>query len=166
MMSYTYFWPWATQMCTRNTFEYRTFIFSNSFLYEHYLFSKVLGAKDRPWAIWSDQSRKYIWFCGLGSRIRDMEAKSHNWSYCLVNLWQAELALWDELKVELKCQSVRWYMMFMASNSLHNMGGQKLSCPCYHARHLQQIHWTKLFCGMYGFTAKLSVATCDYRVSY
>ena len=27
-----------------------------------------------------------------------------------------------------------------ASNSLHNLGGQKWSCPCYHARHLQQIH--------------------------
>ena len=25
--------------------------------------------------------------CGLGSRIRDMEAESHNWSHFLVNLW-------------------------------------------------------------------------------
>ena len=40
----------------------------------------------------------------------------------------------------------------LASNSLLNLRGQKLSCPCYHARHLQQIHWSKLLCGMYGFT--------------
>ena len=31
-------------------------------------------------------------------------------------------------------------MVFLASNSLHNLRGLKLSCPCYHARHLQQIH--------------------------
>ena len=47
---------------------------------------------------------------------------------------------------------------FVASNSLQNIRGQKWSCPCYLARHLQQIHWSKLLCGMYGLTAKLSVA--------
>ena len=36
----------------------------------------------------------------------------------------------------------------------------------YHARHLHQIHWSKLLCGMYGFTAKSSVTTFDYHVSY
>jgi hypothetical protein len=35
--------------------------------------------------------------CGLGSRIQDMEAKSHNGSHFL-NLWKAKLALWDEPK--------------------------------------------------------------------
>ena len=48
-------------------------------------------------------------------------------------------------------------MMFLASNRLHNLRGQKWSCPCYHAKHLQQIHWSKLLCGMYGLTAKSSV---------
>ena len=62
--------------------------------------------------------------------------------------------------VELKCQSVR-YMMFLASISLHNLRGQKWSCPCYHARHLRQIHWSKLLSGMYGLTAKSSVATLN-----
>ena len=28
----------------------------------------------------------------------------------------------------------------------------------FHARHLQQIHWSKLVCGMYGLTAKSSIA--------
>ena len=32
---------------------------------------------------------------------------------------------------------------------------------CYHARHLQQIYWSKLLCGMYGFTAKSSIATLN-----
>ena len=54
------------------------------------------------------------------------------------------------------CQGVGRYM-FLASKSLHNLRGQKWSCLCYHARHLQQIHLNKLFCGMYGFTAKSSV---------
>ena len=35
-------------------------------------------------------------------------------------------------------------MVFLASNSLHNLRGQKWSCPYYHARHLLQIHW--IFC--------------------
>ena len=34
-------------------------------------------------------------------------------------------------------------MMFLASNSLHDLRGQKWLCPCYHRRHLQQIHWNK-----------------------
>ena len=45
-------------------------------------------------------------------------------------------------------------MMFLASNSRHNLRDQKWSCPCYHARHLQQIHWSELLCRMYGLTAK------------
>ena len=47
------------------------------------------------------------------------------------------------------------YMMFLASNSLHNLGGQKWSCPCYHARHLQQIHRNKIFCRIYGLGVML-----------
>ena len=53
-----------------------------------------------------------------------MEAVSHNGSNFLT-LWSAELALWNELNVELKCQSVRRAMMFLASKSLHNLRGQK-----------------------------------------
>ena len=44
----------------------------------------------------------------------------------------------------------------LASNSHHNLRGQKLLFLCYHTRHLQQ---NSLLCGMYGFTAKSSVAT-------
>ena len=39
-------------------------------------------------------------------------------------------------------------MIFLASNSLHNLGGKKRSCPCYHARHLKQIHWNQIFSRM------------------
>ena len=49
-------------------------------------------------------------------------------------------------------------LVFWDSNSLHNLGGQKQLCLCYHARHLQKIHWSKLLCGIYGFTAKLSIS--------
>ena len=53
---------------------------------------------------------------------------------------------------------MRQDMMVLASNSLQNLRGQKWPCPCYHARHLQQFHWSKLLCGMYSFTAKSSIA--------
>ena len=31
----------------------------------------------------------------------------------------------------------------------------------FHTRHLQQIHWSKLLCWMYGFTAKSSISILD-----
>ena len=37
--------------------------------------------------------------------------------------------MWDELNVVLRCQSVRQDMMFLALNSLQNLGGKKLSRP-------------------------------------
>ena len=51
----------------------------------------------------------------------------------------------DEQNIELKRQSVHQDIMFWASNSLNNLKDQKWSCPCYHARHLKQIHWIN-FC--------------------
>ena len=48
-LSYSREYSLATQIRSKNTFEYRSFIFSSQFLYEHYIFSKVLGAKDRSW---------------------------------------------------------------------------------------------------------------------
>ena len=59
---------------------------------------------------------------GLGSRIRDMEAESHNLSHFLVNHWYAELALRDELNVEL---TVHKDMMYLASISIDKLRGQK-----------------------------------------
>ena len=70
-----------------------------------------------------------------------MEAESHNWSHFLNQNWRFG---------NLECQSVHQDMMFFASSSLHNLGGQKWPCPCYHARHLHQSHWSKLLCGIYG----------------
>ena len=46
-------------------------------------------------------------------------------------------------------------------NSLHNLRGQNWLCLCYQSRYLQQIHWSKLLCGMYGFTAKWSIPTLN-----
>ena len=76
--------------------------------------------------------------CVLGSR---MEAESHNWS--LISFLGESLvsrtgaAGWTECWVKVpKCAS-------RYDNSLCNLRGQKWTCPCYHARHLQQIHWQK-----------------------
>ena len=55
-------------------------------------------------------------------------------------------------------------VMFLGFMSLHILRGQKWSLLSYHARHFQQIHWSKLLCGMYGFTAKSSVATFNYNI--
>ena len=54
--------------------------------------------------------------CGLGSRIRDMEAE---WRLRVINdLIFGESGMNRTLSL---CQD----MMFLASNSLHNLGGQK-----------------------------------------
>ena len=45
----------------------------------------------------------------------------------------------------------------MASNSLHNLGGQKLPCPCYNTKNFEQIHWYLIFYRMYGLAVMLSI---------
>ena len=42
----------------------------------------------------------------------------------MVNIWLAELALRDEPNVEVKCQSVRQDVMFLASNNLQKLGNK------------------------------------------
>ena len=54
--------------------------------------------------------------------------------------WKAELALWDEPNVGLKCQSVHQNIVFLPSNSLHNLGGLIGSCQCYHPQNFKQIN--------------------------
>jgi hypothetical protein len=54
---------------------------------------------------------------------------------------------------------VRQDIVFLASNSLYNLGGQKRSCPCYNPKNFEQIHWRKLFCRMYGLAVILSIST-------
>ena len=66
--------------------------------------------------------------CVLGSRIRDMEAESNNWSHLSVNIWitycffwWAEMALWDDLYIDLSAKVCARYNV-VCSNSLHNHG--------------------------------------------
>ena len=46
--------------------------------------------------------------------------------------------------------------MFLDSNRLQNLEGQKWWCPCYHAWHLQQIHMNKVFCRIYGLGVNIA----------
>ena len=39
------------------------------------------------------------------------------------------------------------------------VGGRFFLSPCYHARYLQQIHWFKIFCRMYGLVVMLTILT-------
>ena len=66
---------------------------------------------------------------------------------------------WAEGWVKVPWCALRF--VFLASNSLHNLRGQMLLCQCYPTRHLQQIHWSTLLCGMCGFPANSSVATLN-----
>ena len=59
-------------------------------------------------------------------------------------------------KIRLILQNFKFWT---DSNSLKNLRGQKGSCPCYHKRHLQQIHWNQIFCRMYGLSVIGSVPT-------
>jgi hypothetical protein len=56
--------------------------------------------------------------------------------------------------------------VFLASNSLHEVRGQKWSCPCYNPKNFEQIYCSKLFCRMYGLAVMLSISRFDYHVSY
>ena len=57
-------------------------------------------------------------------------------------------------------------MMSLASNSIHNIGGQNDHVHVITQGICNKFIEIKFLCGMYGFTAKLSVAMFDYRVSY
>ena len=37
--------------------------------------------------------------------------------------------------------------------------------PCFHAKHLQQIHWNKIFCRMYGLGITLTMTTSKLHLS-
>ena len=88
----------------------------------------LLQTRNQALRAWFSNSRYGGW----------MEAESHNWSHFFGKQnWHCEM--------NRRCKSVGRDMMFLASNSLHNPRGQKWSCPCYHARHLQQIHRNKFF---------------------
>ena len=52
--------------------------------------------------------------------------------------------------------------MFLASITLHNLRGKKLSCPCYHVRHLQQIDWNQVFCTCF-FLIRYSLILCKFK---
>ena len=87
------------------------------------------------------------------TRIRDMVADLiYWWTYLDYFFNHFGKQNWH-CGMDWKCAVAVWCL---ASNSHH--GGQKQVCLCYHARHLQQNLRINLFCGMYGFTAKLSVA--------
>ena len=48
--------------------------------------------------------------------------------------------------------------VFLASNSLHDLGGQKRFCWCYNTKFFEQSQWNKTFCRMYGLAVMLSIS--------
>ena len=66
-----------------------------------------------------------------------------------------------EIKTFRSCSRIQDMTLwaFLASNSLHNHGCQKLTCPCYNTKNFEQFHWNKLFCGIYGLAVMLSIST-------
>ena len=61
--------------------------------------------------------------------------------------------LWDHPNLELKCQSVRTPIQFLAANSLHKLRGEKKLCSEF---------WTnysnKIFCRIYGLAMMLTIS--------
>ena len=57
-----------------------------------------------------------------------------------------------------------WYLklknglVFFSEN-----GGWFFLILCYHAKHLQQIHWNKIFCTMYGLCMMLTIPTSSWN---
>ena len=68
--------------------------------------------------------------------------------------------LWDEPNIELKCQSVRRDMRFLASNSLSTTDHAHVII-----QDLQQIHRNKIFCSMYGLGVMLDIARPTVHLS-
>jgi hypothetical protein len=86
---------------------------------------------------------------GLGSRIWDVAAfwyKNH-----LLCAIVCDFMVYPDPK----------FIIFKTKKQLHfslRFKANFFMILCYHARHLLQIHWSKLLCGMYGFMAKSSVS--------
>ena len=51
------------------------------------------------------------------------------------------------------------FWVFLASNSLHDLGGQIKLCSCYNTKNFEQTHWNKTFYRMYGLAMMLSIST-------
>ena len=49
--------------------------------------------------------------------------------------------------------------VFLASNCLHGVRGQKWSSPFYNTKNFEQIHWSKLVHRIYGLAVMLSIST-------
>ena len=56
--------------------------------------------------------------------------------------------------------------VFLASNILHDLGGQKQSCTYYNTKNFEQIRWYEIFYRVYGLAVMLSSPRFGYHVSY
>ena len=69
------------------------------------------------------------------------------WTTFVKNVFSKNLLLYAFLAFRGEC---------LASNSLHNLIVKKWSCPCYKPKNFEQIHWSKLFCRMFGLALTTS----------
>ena len=52
--------------------------------------------------------------------------------------------------------------VFLASNSLHDLWGQKKICPCLNSLNFEQIQWNKIFHRMYGLAVNLIMSVSGH----
>ena len=105
----------------------------------------------KGWTIYEELEIKP---CGFGSRIEDVEVFWYKkeifyfvwlcW-FCVIVWFTLTLNFWY-----LKLKNILIFSLRLEADFFLIL--------CYHPRHLQQIHWSKLLCGMYGLMAKSSVA--------
>ena len=52
--------------------------------------------------------------------------------------------------------------VFLASNSLHDLWGQKKICPCLNSLNFEQIQWNKIFHRMYGLAVNIIMSVSGH----
>ena len=94
--------------------------------------------------------------CGLGSRIRDVEAFWYKREIKIIYFVQLCLIVWFTLTLNFWYLKLKNGLIYFSED-----GGWFFLILCYHARHLQQIHWNTNLCRMYGLVLIASVATLN-----
>ena len=94
--------------------------------------------------------------CGQFEMWRHFDTKQKSKSFTLCNCVWLCVIVWFTLTLNF-----RYLKLKMASFFFWGWRLIFFDPICYHASLLQQIHFSKLLCGMYGLTAKSSVATLN-----
>ena len=98
--------------------------------------------------------------CGLGSRIRDVEAFWYKTKIKIIYFLRLCVIVWFTLTLNFWYVKLKNGLIFFLW-----LEADFFLIPCYHPKHLQQIHWNKIFCNMYGLGMMLTMKTSKLHLS-